>query len=63
MNWICLALVIISYTIGHLSGYKMCRLKIKNILKKKIFSFHHTYPNRTDVLDGMQQLLREVTEL
>ena len=36
MNWICLGLVIISYLLGHATGYRLCKIRVKNMLRKRI---------------------------
>lgn len=35
-QWICLGLVVVSYLLGHATGYRLCKLRVKNMLRKKI---------------------------
>lgn len=61
MNWICLGLVALSYAVGHMSGYKLCKLRVKNVLRKNLSSSSTATPWMDPT--GVQQVLTEVVKL
>lgn len=62
-DWITLALVIIAYALGHAGGYRLCKLRVRNMLRKLMFSLHHTFPNKDDPLDVVSTLLSQIMKL
>lgn len=35
-DWIALAMVVIAYILGHFGGYRLCKLRVKNMVRKRI---------------------------
>lgn len=35
-DMMCLLFVIVSYALGHFGGYRLCKLRVKNMLRRKI---------------------------
>jgi hypothetical protein len=35
-DWTALAMAIIAYALGHFGGYRLCKLRVKNMLLKRI---------------------------
>lgn len=46
-QWICLGLVAVAYLLGHATGYRLCKLRAKNMLRKLMMS-HLVSPNYAD---------------
>lgn len=64
MNWICLALVAAAWGLGHMTGYRLCKLRIKNFVRNEIKGhFQGMHPGTQAELDLCSAILKEVTEL
>jgi hypothetical protein len=62
---ICFAMVVIAYALGHGGGYRMCKLRFKNVLKRKIQANQSSFTSQyTATITGVySSLLQEVTKL
>jgi len=64
-NWICLALVAAAWWLGHATGYRLCKLRVKNKLKKDLVGWYKIpeswRPSQDDKM--LESLLRDVAQI
>lgn len=61
---VCLLLVIAAYAVGYGGGYRMCKLRFKNTLKRKIQQNQAWHSQYQATITGVySSLLHEVTKL
>lgn len=59
-----LLMVIVAYALGHAGGYRLCKLRIKNKVKKMITNSHQfAMFGKDGAHEAFQDVLSEVTRL